>query len=256
MTMALGLLDPRPGAIPLRLATYCDFNKLPLPPYTFGHYQMIEDWGICGNDDWGDCAFAGSVHQTMLNTLEGGSPASFSTATTLGNYSALTGFNQNAGPSGDNPTDGGTDLGKLADYWINTGIFDDNGVHHKIVAVLDMNPGDLRELWVATYLFQSVGMGFALPNTAQEQTQEGRIWDVESGAYIVGGHYVPCFGRDNNGLGVGVTWGNTQKFTPAFYSSFNNQGICGLSEEALIKGRDIDGFDDQLLRADFQELAA
>jgi hypothetical protein len=256
MAMALGLHDPRAGAIPLRLATYCDFSKMPIPPYTFGHYQLIEDWGMEGNDDWGCCAFAGSVHETMLKTLEGGSMAPFSTSTTLANYSALTHFDPNAGPSGENPTDNGTDLGELADYWINTGLFDDNGVHHKIVAVLDMNPGDLRELWVATYLFQSVGMGFALPNTAQLQTAQGRIWDVVSGSYIVGGHYVPCFGRDNNGLGVGVTWGQTQKFTPAFYQTFNNQGICGLSEEMLVKGESIDGFDDKLLRDDFEALAA
>jgi hypothetical protein len=256
MTMALGLREPRPGAIPLQLATYCDFTKLPLPPYTFGHYQLIQDWGVEGNDDYGCCAFAGSVHQTMLNTLEGGAMAPFSTSTTLKNYSTLTGFDINAGPPGDNPTDQGTDLGQLADYWINNGLFDDNGQHHKIVAVLDMHPGDLRELWIATYLFQSVGMGFALPDTAQQQFAEGRIWDVVPGATIVGGHYVPCFGRDGNGLGVGVTWGQTQRFTPAWYQCYNNQGICGLSEEMLIKGRSIDGFDDQLLRADFEALAA
>ena len=255
--MKLGLKDPRPGAIPLRLSTYCDFSKLTVPPAVFGHYQLIPYWGALGNTDWGDCALAGSVHQTMLATCEGtGTPAPFSTTTTLQNYSAITDFDPNAGPPGENPTDHGTDLGELADYWLNTGLVDDNGKHHKVVAVLDMNPGDLRELWVATYLFQSVGMGFALPNSAEEQTQLGQAWDVVPGATIVGGHYVPCFGRNSASLGVGVTWGATQEFTPAFYQTYNNQGICALSEEMLIKGRSIDGFDDQLLRADFRALTA
>lgn len=253
--MKLGLRDPRPGAIPLRLATYCDFTKLPVPPDAFGHQELIPEWGVMGNDEWGDCAFAGAVHQTMLATCEGqGAPAPFSTQTTLENYAALTHVDLQAGPG--NPTDCGTDLGELAQYWLNNGIVDDTGVHHKIVSVLDMNPGDLRELWVATYLFQSVGMGFALPDSAQYQSEVGAPWDVVPGATIEGGHYVPCFGRVASGLGVGVTWGKTQQFTTRFYQTYNNQGICGLSLEMLLKGRSIDGFDDQLLRADFEALAA
>src|SRR5580693_7794410 len=134
--MKLGLLDPRPGAIPLRLSTYCDFSKLIVPPDVFGHYQLISDWGVMGNKDWGCCAFAGSVHQTMLNTLEGGHMAPFSTTSTLENYATLTHFNPNAGPPGQNPTDNGTDLGMLANYWLSTGLVDDAGKHHKIVGVL------------------------------------------------------------------------------------------------------------------------
>lgn len=254
--MKLGLKPPRAGAIPLRAATYFDFSGLPVVPQVIGHYQLIHEWGVLGNADWGDCAFAGGAHQIMLVTSEAtnGVPAPFSTRTVLSNYSALTHFDPNAGPSGDNPTDNGTDLGELADYWMTTGIYDDNGAHHKIVGALDMNPGDLRELWTATFLFQSVGMGFALPDSAQRQFTLGEPWDVVPGARIVGGHYVPCVGRDKEGYGLGVTWGKLQRFTPAFYQTYNNQGFCGLSLEMITKGRSIDGFDDKLLIADFKKL--
>jgi hypothetical protein len=263
--MKLGLNDPRPGAVKLRLATYCDFAKLPKPPENFGHYSLVRDWGMLGNDEEGDCALAGACHQDMLWTLEGGNPAAFDTPVTvngvdyanaaLANYGELTQWDPNAGPPGENPTDQGTDIGQLADYWVNTGLVDSQGKRHKVAAVVDLNPGDLRELWVATYLFQSIGMGFNLPDSAERQTREGKPWDVVRGATIVGGHYVPAFGRVNSGeFGVGVTWGQTQLFTPRFYERYNNQGICALSEEMLIKSVSIDGFDDKLLRADLAAL--
>ena len=79
----LGLKPPVPGAIPLRLATYFDFRQLPTPPSVFGHYELITNWGMLGNDEWGDCALAGACHQTMLWTKEGGKQAPFSTDSAL-----------------------------------------------------------------------------------------------------------------------------------------------------------------------------
>lgn len=253
MAFKLGLHPPVPGAIKLRLATYLDFRQLPTPPIEFGHYQMVDNWGMLGNDEWGDCAFAGGCHQTMLFTTEGGNPAPFSTASALANYTAVTDFNPNAGPSGENPTDQGTAISALAQYWQTTGLVDDKGVRHKIVAFADLNPGDLRELWLASYLFQSVGLGFQMPASAMEQTRDGKPWDVvaDDGG-IDGGHYVPCVGRINATTGMVVTWGQLQPFTTAFYRKYNNQGIVALSEEMLVNAKSIDGFDDQLLRADLK----
>ncbi len=251
----LGLKPPVPGAIPLRMATYLDFNQLPDPPAEFGHYQLIDNWGVLANTSWGCCAESGACHQEMLWTKEGtGTAAPFDDAATLKNYSAISQFNPNAGPSDHNPTDTGTAMGDLARYWVNTGIVDANGTHHKIVAVMDMNPCDLRELWVATYLFQTVGLGFAMPASALNQTRVGQPWDVvaDDGG-IRGGHYVPCVGRAG-GNGVVVTWGRTQPFTPAFYSQYNNQGIVGLSEDMMAQAKSIDGFDDALLRDDLESL--
>jgi hypothetical protein len=186
----LGLKAPVPGAIKLRLSTYTDFRKLPTPPAAFGHYSLISEWGMLGNDQYGDCAEAGACHQTMLWTAEGlGTAAPFDDAAALSNYSAITGFD----PS--NPvSDQGTAISDLAGYWKSHGIVDSNGDAHKVVAVVDLNPGDLRELWTASYLFQAVGLGFAIPNSAMQQTQDGKPWSVVAGATIEGGHYVPMRG--------------------------------------------------------------
>jgi len=250
MAYKLGLQPPKPGAVRLRLATYLDFRMLPTPPQEFGHYSKINEWGMLANDQYGDCALAGACHQTMLYTAEGGTPAPFNDKAALANYSAVTGFNAD-----DPSSDQGTQVGALADYWLRQGIVDAAGKRHQVVAIADMNPGDLRELWIATYLFQAVGLGFALPESAMDQTRDGKVWDVVPGADIVGGHYVPCFGR-SNGNGIGVTWGALQPFTPDFYRTYNNQGLCVLSEEMMVNAKSIDGIDDQLLRADIAAMQA
>lgn len=255
MAFKLGLKAPIPGAVRLRFATYLNIPKLPTPPLVFGHYGLIPEWGMLGNDEWGDCAIAGPCHQTMLWTKEGsGTAAPFTTAAALQSYSAITGFNINDGPSGENPTDQGTQISDMADYWIQNGFVDAAGAHHKVVAVMDLNPGDWRELTIATYLFQCVGMGFNLPDSAETQTANGEPWSIVHGAQIVGGHYVPCVGRVKSGNGVGVTWGQLQQFTVGFYQKYSNQGIVALSEEMLKNAKSIDGFDDALLRQDLHAL--
>lgn len=247
----LGLKPPLPGEIRLRLATYFDFRLLPTPPSVFGHQDLISDWQMLGNDQWGNCAWAGACHQTMLWTKQGGNEAPFDTAAAIANYSEGTGFNPNAGPSGNNPTDQGTQISELANFWLTKGIVDAKGARHKVTAVADINPRDLREVATATWLFQSVGLGFNMPASAMDQSERGEPWDVtQYNRQIVGGHYVPAVGRLANGNIVVVTWGKLQEVTPRFYRKYNNQGIVCLSEEMLVNMKSIDGFDDETLRKD------
>jgi hypothetical protein len=260
LNVKYGLHDPRPGAIPLRLATYLHHSLLPTPPPKFGHMGLIDHWGMLGNgqsfdnppeipDGVGDCAVAGPEHQIMLDCKESGTSVSFSVETTIKNYSEMTGY-----VLGDQSTDNGTAIDAMAQHWLNVGIADDAGNRHKVVAVVDLNPGDLRELWVAMYLFQSVGLGFALPESAEEQTARGEAWDYVRGANIVGGHYVPAFNKLSTDLIGGVSWGAGQPFTNRFFTKFNNQGVVVLDEEALTNMRNIDGFDDRQLRDDIKQV--
>jgi len=85
--------------------------------------------------------------------------------------------------------------------WV-AGLLDGVGNRHKIVAYVDLNPGDLRELWAAAWLFQSVTLGFAIP------------------------------GR-KAGMNRGVTWGALQPFTDVFYEKYSRGGVVTFSEEML-----------------------
>lgn len=244
----LGLHPPVDGSIKLELKSFLNHEKLPTPPADFGHWGLVTDWGMLANDQYGCCAEAGACHQTMVWDAESKGPVSFTNAACLDNYTQITGFDVN------NPdSDQGTQLSDLAKYWQNTGIVDANNVRHKIVAFMSIQPGNLNELWTATYLFGSVGLGFALPDSAMDQTKAGQVWDVVPGATIEGGHYVPCFGR-KDGIAVGVSWGNPQGFTEAFFKEYNNQGFVGLSEEMLVNAKSIDGFDDAYLRKALTQL--
>jgi hypothetical protein len=216
--------------------------------------SMVKNWGMLGNDEWGDCAIAGPLHQIMFNCAESGTSVNVDTDAALQNYAEITNFDINAGPSGENPTDNGTAIEVMADHWLNTGLLDSDNKRHKIVAFVDLNPGDTRELWTAMYLFGSAGLGFALPDTAQDQTARGEAWDVVSGAQIEGGHYVPVFNKFSADMNCGVSWGNPQPFTTRFFQTYNNQGVVVLDEEMLINMRSLDGFDDAQLRDDIQQV--
>lgn len=257
--MKLGLKDPVPGAVKLRLASYVNWRELPTPPNNFGHYDLIKTWGMLGNgadpanplqipDGVGDCAIAGPIHMNELWCAEGKKPAPFSTASALNNYAAVTGWNIN-----DPDSDQGTAIEDMASYWRTTGMIDDQGNPHKITAYVDMNPGDLRELWLVSWLFSTACLGYALPESAIEQSQRGAIWDVVP-SNIAGGHCVPCVGKPGDSVGMGITWGQQQPFTARWYQTYNNQGIAVLDEEMMIKAKSIDGFDDAMLRDDIQQV--
>lgn len=238
--MKLGLKDPVPGAVRLQLSTYADLRKLPVPPMTFGRPSPVKDWGDLGNKDHSNCAFAGPCHQIMLWCAGRNIPAPFTTEVALANYTEVTGFNPNAplDANGENPTDQGALISDVGKYWAETGFADATGTRHKIEAFVGLDPGNLSELWVAIYLFKSVGLGFDLPESALDQTRLGKTWDVVRGSAIAGGHYVPAIARP----GCGVTWGELQGFTNRFYQKYNNQGICALSYDMIRSTDPLDGF--------------
>ena len=200
----------------LMFARYVQPAALPTPPPQFGHETLIgaKDWGMLGNDQWGDCAWAGPAHETMLLTAEGGKQAAFTDASVLRDYSAGTGFDPNAGPSGQNPTDQGSNVRDVLKYRVKTGIVDAAGTRHKIGAYVKLDPKNLEQIYQAMYLFQAVGIGIEFPDSAMAQFQAGKPWDVVAGAKVEGGHYVPCLAKREN-LEV-VTWGAVQQMRVAF----------------------------------------
>jgi hypothetical protein len=223
---------------------------------------MVKSWGtppVLGNSDYGCCAPAEAAHQIILWTTEAGNPAPFTTDCVLQNYSGTSGFILNNPATGQpwpedtNPTDGGTGLDDMLKYWRQTGMIDANGKRHPIVGYVEMDPGNLNQLWVATNIFQGATLGFDLPHSALEQTQAGQVWDVTSDHSIAGGHCVGNVGRAT-GLGQAVTWGAIQPFTANFYTTYSDQAACVFSEDMMAKGKDIDGFLDAQLRDDLKEV--
>jgi hypothetical protein len=234
----------------LLFSHYVKPQQIPPPPEQFGHETLFapKSWGMLGNDIWGDCAWAGPAHETMLLTKEGGHTAKFTTETVLSDYAAGTGFDPNAGPSGNNPTDRGSNVRHVLKYRAKTGIVDATGQRHKIGAYVKLTPKDLTQVYQAMYLFQVVGIGIEFPGSAMEQFNRGEPWSVVRGARIEGGHYVPCVAKRAN-IDV-VTWGALQPMTVQFFETYCDEAWAYVSEEDLRKGVDPDGFSLQQLKAD------
>ncbi len=244
----LGKTPARPGAVKMKLSTYLAKPQLPVPPANFGHYDIIPNYGMLGNDNYGDCVWAGAGHETMMWCEEVGSPVSFTDKGVLSDYSKVTGFKPN-----DPSTDNGTDMQLAASYRRKTGVVDAAGKRHKVVAYLALVKGNLDQQMSAAYLFGAVGIGIKFPKSAMDQFNAGKPWDVVAGAKLDGGHYIPLVGRANGNLLV-ITWGKIQEMTPAFFKKYNDESIVYLTKEDLKANVTPEGFNISQLQTDLAAL--
>ncbi len=251
MVLKLGKKLFAPKKTDLLFARYADKSLLPFVPRTFGHYGLIATnaWGMLGNDEYGDCVFAGADHETMLWTAAGGNPATFTPANALSDYSAVTGFDPN-NPS----TDHGADPRSSYSYRQKTGLIDASGKRHRIGAYLLLNQDDINEVHLSTYLFEATGIGLRAPSTMIDQFNAGQPWDIVPGATDTGeGHYVSYLGFDGAYMWV-VTWGKLQAMTPRFFLAYCDEAWAILSEEMLRGGVSLDGFSLAQLQKDLASL--
>jgi hypothetical protein len=264
---------PKLGKLPatydkrdLQFAMYRTAEAMPSHPKHFGHEQLVgaDAWNMLGNgpDDTvspgyqgaGDCVFAGGDHETMLWTLESGSPARFTGANAIADYSAVTGYNPHARPdvNGANPTDHGTNVRDALKFRQATGLADVTGARHKIGAYVALEPGNLEQLLEALYLFGVVGIGIRFPLSAMDQFHAGKPWSVVPGPDPTAGHYIPLVAYRTN-LEC-VTWGRIQRMTSQFYRTYCDEAWAILSPEMLLRGKSLEGFDLSELQADIRAI--
>lgn len=249
MQYKLGKLPAVKNSVSFRLRDYLALTKIPTPPNIVNHEKGITTWGMLGNDQYGDCVWAGAGHETMAWAASAKHKVGVTEKDVLAAYTAVTGFNPN-----DPNTDQGTDMSKAAAYRKKTGISDASGLpRHKVAAYLAITPGNREELRQANYLFESVGIGIEFPGSAMDQFNAGEPWTVVKGATIEGGHYIPMLGYDAQYIYV-VTWGKVQKMAWAFFDKYCDEAIVYLSEEMLTGGKSIEGFNEASLQADLKAL--
>lgn len=229
----------------LRLEDYMT-GALPQAPGSFGEEELVpKDWGMLGNDEYGDCVFAGAAHETMLYNAMSRRDVQFDREVVLSDYAAVTGFDPNTG-EGDN----GTVVRDALNYRRKTGIEDANGSRHKIGAYVALEPGNLAHLKSAIYLFGAVGIGIEFPQSAMDQFNAGKPWSKVRGSRVEGGHYIPLVAERHHRF-VCVTWGKLQPMTQSFYQEYCDEAYALLSNEILNQeGKSILGFDLEQLRND------
>src|ERR1700759_3314558 len=114
----------RPSAHPrLHLKNYINHSALPTPPVTMDYSAKAAKSlsELYGNDQLGDCVIAMLGHAEGVMTGNAGNELIVPMNDIIGEYSAACGFDPNAGPMDNNPTDQGCDESAVMDYWKNTG---------------------------------------------------------------------------------------------------------------------------------------
>jgi hypothetical protein len=142
-----------------------------------------------------------------------------------------------------------------AKYRRQTGLLDTDGKRHKIGAYVALEPGNLSQLWYATYLFDGLGIGVEFPAQWMDAFNKGRPWGKVARPKPEGGHYVtgPAY---RGGSEIVISWGLPVRLTPAGYQQFNDETMAYLTEEKLVNGKSLEGFDLATLRKDLALVTA
>lgn len=208
----------------------------PPVPAVVDWMSAVREWPMYGNDEWGDCVWAGFGHVIeSLTQYAGGSAVEVTTADLLAGYSAVTGFDPNAGPPGQNPSDQGTRIADGLDYWRRHGI-----AGHKILAHAEIR--DSRKIKAALNVFGMLVVGVRLPESAQAQFEAHQPWTVVHGSAVEGGHCI-VVGRIA-GDDTAVTWAATQEITVPWWATYVDEVHAVISREWLnAAGRTPSGLD-------------
>jgi hypothetical protein len=194
---------------------------LPSPPPAVDYTAGIPDIGMLGNDLWGCCAPAGAIH--LLQLMQWNATKTMpkaGTAQCLQLYSEVTGFDINAGPPGNNPTDQGTVLQDLLTYWLKTGIPLADGTRHKILAYFEVDPLSVHDMNLGTAESAGLYTGWNVPAFVEQQESPGAVWDTGADTTIVGGHCTTSGRYLANGNREAESWGSTDyQMTPRFVSA-------------------------------------
>ena len=218
---------------------------LPAAPPAISYVRGIPGIGMFGNQDWGCCAFAAAAHyiQVWVWNATGKMPA-ITTDQVLQGYAEVTGFNINAGPPGQNPTDRGTVLQDMLAWWLRTGFPLANGTRHKILAFFELDPRNAADLNLATAESGAILFGIRFPAYLQGLESPGSLWNLRTAnANIVGGHAITSAGYTPTILHGVVreveTWGSTDyRMTTKFVGAEADEVYAVISPEFVERNGD------------------
>jgi hypothetical protein len=220
----LGKRPPDPSKPRLRLTPHLTTAAaMAAPPATVDYLSRVGRWPMYGNDQIGDCVFAGIGHAIeAITTYGAGTTIKVSEDAVITGYSDVTGFTW-----GDPDTDQGTVMQDALNYWRKTGV---GG--HTIVAFALVNHASTAELKAALNLFGVLLVGFMFPPSAADQFDRHRPWEVAAGPPAVDGHAVHVGYESLIAPTWRVTtWGAVQKMTQRFWATYVDEVWVPISQE-------------------------
>lgn len=235
-----GLLGCLPGKIPVGLChlTYYVAGDLPKAPAKVD-VPEFGDWGMLGNDRYGDCGIAGLEHGFEVDqTITHESEREISAAEAIEYYLDYT-----------NGIDSGV---VLADYLAHVR---EHGYYERTVsAYAPIAVHDIPTLQTAVWLYGFAYCGITVTADMQKAFGERAPWDSQacSGA-IVGGHCVPIVGYDDHFLYV-ITWGGVQAITYSAWHGISTESWAVITGEFEARHGDGRGVSITALKNDLNKL--
>jgi hypothetical protein len=231
----LGKKAKREDTRTLQLSAYLTGAAAPPDHVDWG--SKVDSWRMLGNNEVGDCAWAGQAHADMLWTSSTRSAAAdISTKEVLAAYSAVTGYNpKDNGPKG-NPTDQGTTLIDALKYWRTHGI-----AGRTIKAFVELNPKNVEHVKAAIDLFGCVYIGVELPDAVLPNgASDIPHWTVTPNGEAKyernadNGHCVIYSAYDGKGPTV-ISWGTTVQASWPFHVAYCDEAYAMVSPEWITK---------------------
>ena len=240
MTRPVGKLGCLPGAIPnnLKVLTYYVAGDLPKAPPKVD-VPAVDEWGMLGNDRYGDCGVAGIQHGLQTHAAIVNMDERFpSEQEVIDYYLAYT-----------NGDDSGVVLHDFLEYVRR------NKFHDKTVqAYAPVTVQDVPTLQTAIWLYGFAYAGITVTAGMQDAFGKEKPWDAEAcDGKPVGGHCVPIVGYDDQFLYC-VTWGGVQAITYPAWHSISTEAWAIISGEFVAHHGDGRGVDLTALVADLNKL--
>jgi hypothetical protein len=237
--MKLGKLPAKLDARTFRFASY-RLPTLPKAPKTCTWYSKVKaPWGMMGNDDYGDCAFAALAHARHLMTAVASTEVKPDVRDVVSAYLAYT---------------GGQDSGSVLLDVLNlirhrTPSF---GFNLAAYAAIDRKLQDFRD---ALHLMGSAYIGLSLPDRVVDVPDMLKVpWTGDRGApNTSNGHCVELVGYTASNFYC-VTWGVRKLISPGFLMTYCDEAYALVSADWMRKGRSPDGFNMAQLQADLGAL--
>lgn len=204
-------------------------------PDVVDYLSKVKNWPMYLNDRYGCCTIAGGGHIIQGESTYGqGATQTITNTDVLTAYEAVSGFDPSTGKN-----DNGAVMQDVLSYWRKTGI---GG--HKILAFAELDVKNLDEVRQALDTFGSIYIGIDFPDSAMDQFNAGKPWDVVKGSPLDGGHAINGGYYDVNGNWKVVTWGEVQEMTPAFWDKYVEEAWIVVTPEWLnAQGQSPSGFD-------------
>lgn len=239
--MKLGLRDHVPQPTDVQLSSVWSPAADSALPAAGGVRGL--NWGMLGNDQYGDCYWASAAHEVMAEAHLAGRSPSFDTESVLASYADYLGVS----PTQLEQHDQGTDAREGARFRREHGVFDVGRKGHHIGAyAFENDPAKLPALisalegcTVCVELTAACEQEF---NVAEQEDRDFE-WDAAClRSNVVGGHAISGVFYDERGIGV-VSWGREGIIAPEYLDRFMQTTVVYFSGSTLKGGHTPQGLD-------------